>query len=152
MGPDAARAALPSETRMDTKSLEGIRNRIRGEHHRIAEQLVQVESLAERVGADDAESVLALRRGLQGLGKTLLEHLHYEEYELPTLAAGEAARERVVETMRQEHRAQRELLDRVIRDLDETAVGQKLVVGVRELARAIRDDMEHEERELLSRI
>ena len=39
----------------------------------------------------------------------------------------------------------------VIRDLDETAVGTKLVIGVRELARAIRDDMEHEERELLSK-
>jgi hypothetical protein len=28
-------------------------------------------------------------------------------------------------------------------------VGEKLVVGVRELVRAIRDDMEHEEREIL---
>jgi len=46
--------------------------------------------------------------------------------------------------------AAREIFDRVIRDLDETAVGSKLVIGVRELSRAIRDDMEHEERELLS--
>ncbi len=53
--------------------------------------------------------------------------------------------------MRREHEGQRELFDNIIRDLDETAVGTKLVTGVRELARAIRDDMEHEERELLSK-
>ena len=53
--------------------------------------------------------------------------------------------------MLQEHRGQRELFDRIIQDLDETEVGAKLVTGVRELARAIRDDMEHEEQELLSK-
>jgi hypothetical protein len=52
--------------------------------------------------------------------------------------------------MRREHRGQRELFDRIIRELDETAVGSKLVVGVSELSRAIRDDMEYEERELLN--
>ena len=64
------------------------------------------------------------------------------------IAAAQA--EAVVEGMRREHQAQRELFDRILRDLDETAVGNKLVIGVRELARAIRDDMAHEERELLS--
>jgi hypothetical protein len=56
----------------------------------------------------------------------------------------------MAEAMHREHQAQRELFDRIIQELDETAVGSKLVVGVRELVRAIRDDMEHEERELLS--
>ncbi len=53
--------------------------------------------------------------------------------------------------MHREHQAQREIFDRVIRELDETAVGSSLIVGVRELSRAIRDDMEHEERELLNK-
>jgi len=57
----------------------------------------------------------------------------------------------MVEDMRREHEVQREIFDGVIRELDETAVGSKLVIGVRELSRAIRDDMEHEERELLSK-
>jgi iron-sulfur cluster repair protein YtfE (RIC family) len=107
--------------------------------------------LTERVDDGDNKSVIALREELQQLGAMLVEHLHYEEYQLPSLAeAGKV--DQVAEDMRREHRGQRELFDRIIRELDETAVGSKLVVGVRELSRAIRDDMEFEERELLSRL
>jgi iron-sulfur cluster repair protein YtfE (RIC family) len=127
-----------------------IRARIRSEHTAISAQLARVEALSERIGADDRESVIALREELQVLGKILLEHLHYEDYQLPSLA-GENGVDQMAEDMREEHRAQREIFDSVIRELDETAVGSKLVVGVRELSRAIRDDMEHEERELLDK-
>ena len=127
-----------------------IRARIRSEHAQISAQLARVEALTERVDDGDTKSVIALRDELQQLGTMLVEHLHYEEYQLPSLAEAGRADE-VAEDMRREHRGQRELFDRVIRELDETAVGSKLVVGVRELARAIRDDMEYEERELLSR-
>lgn len=127
-----------------------IRARIRSEHAAISAQLARAEALTERVGYDDRESVIALREELQVLGKILLEHLHYEEYQLPSLA-GKSDVDQMVEDMREEHRAQREIFDSVIRELDETAVGSKLVVGVRELSRAIRDDMEHEERELLNK-
>ena len=136
----------------DTQTLatpDEIRARVRSEHAQISAQLARVEALTERVGDGDRGSVVALRDELQALGGVLLEHLHYEEYQLPSLAkAGEA--EQVAEDMRREHRGQREIFDRIIRELDETAVGSKLVIGVRELARAIRDDMEYEERELLS--
>lgn len=127
---------------------EEIRARIRSEHAQISAQLGRVEALTERVGEGDTRAVMALREELQVLGKVLLAHLHYEEYQLPSLAE-EGKAEEVAEGMRREHEAQREIFDRVIGDLDETAVGSELVVGVRELARAIRDDMEHEERELL---
>jgi hemerythrin-like domain-containing protein len=127
-----------------------IRTRIRSEHAQISALLARVEALSERVGDDDTESVIALREELQALGVVLLEHLHYEEYQLPSLA-GEGEVDQMAEDMRREHEVQREIFDRVIRDLDETAVGSKLVIGVRELSRAIRDDMEHEERELLSK-
>ena len=131
-------------------SPEEIRARVRSEHAQISARLARVEALTERVGDGDAQSVRALRDELQTLGAALIEHLHYEEYQLPSLAdAGKA--EEMAEGMRREHQAQRELFDRIIRDLDETAVGSKLVIGVRELARAIRDDMEHEEREILSK-
>lgn len=127
-----------------------IRARIRSEHAQISAQLARVEALTERVDDGDAKSVIALRDEIQQLGTMLVEHLHYEEYQVSSLAeAGKA--EEVAEDMRRDHRGQRELFDRIIRELDETAVGSKLVVGVRELARAIRDDMEFEERELLSR-
>jgi hypothetical protein len=128
-----------------------IRTRIRSEHAQISALLARVEALSERVGAQrEAKSVVALRDDLRALGKLLMRHLHYEEYQLPTLAE-EGTEAAVAEEMRREHAAQRELLDNIIQDLDETAVGTQLVTGVRELARAIRDDMEHEERELLSR-
>ena len=141
------------ESRTDTGSPaepEEISARIRSEHAQISALVARVEALTERVGtADDrAETIIALREELQRLGTALLEHLHYEEYQLPTLATGGETGQ-MAEDMRREHRAQRELFDRVIQELDETAVGAKLVVGVRELARAIRDDMDHEERQLL---
>ncbi len=128
-----------------------IRKRIRSEHYRIAEQLSRIETLTAEARGAGPSTIVALRRELQTLGKTLHDHLHYEEYNLPSLAPQGRIADKVAEMMRQEHQAQRELLDRIISDLDETAVGEKLVVGVRELVRAIRDDMEHEERELLSR-
>ncbi len=136
---DTAMLATPDE----------IRARIRSEHAQISAQLARVEALTERVGDGDTKSVIALREELQQLGTMLVEHLHYEEYQLPSLAEAGRADE-VAEGMRREHRGQRELFDRIIRELDETAVGSKLVIGVRELSRAIRDDMEYEERELLN--
>jgi hemerythrin-like domain-containing protein len=139
-GSDTQTPATPDE----------IRSRIRSEHAQISARVARVEALSEHVGEGDEKSIVALREELQALGQVLLEHLHYEEYQLPSLAA-EGTAEAVAADMRREHEAQRELFDRIIRDLDETAVGKKLVIGVRELARAIRDDMEHEERELLSK-
>jgi hemerythrin-like domain-containing protein len=138
-GPETQSPATPDE----------IRARIRSEHAQISALLARVEALTERVGNNDTTSVIALRDELLALGEVLLKHLHYEEYQLPSLAEADKVDE-MVEGMRQEHQAQRDIFDSVIRDLDETAVGSKLVVGVRELSRAIRDDMEHEERELLS--
>ena len=127
-----------------------IRARIRSEHAQISALLARVEALTERVGDDDAKSGVALRAGLLALGEVLLAHLHYEEYQLPSLAE-EGKVDEMAEGMRREHQGQREIFDSVIRELDETAVGSKLVIGVRELSRAIRDDMAHEERELLSK-
>ena len=127
-----------------------IRARIRSEHAQISALLARVEALSERVGDGDTKSVIALREELVALGEVLLAHLHYEEYQLPSLAE-EGKVDEMVEDMRREHEVQREIFDGVIRELDETAVGSKLVIGVRELSRAIRDDMEHEERELLSK-
>ena len=139
-GSDTQTPATPDE----------IRARIRSEHAQISALLARVEALSERVGDDDTKSVIALREELVALGEVLLAHLHYEEYQLPSLAE-EGKVDEMVEDMRREHEVQREIFDGVIRELDETAVGSKLVIGVRELSRAIRDDMEHEERELLSK-
>ena len=127
-----------------------IRARIRSEHAQISALLARVEALSERVAEDDTKSVIALRDELVVLGEVLLAHLHYEEYQLPSLAE-EGKVDEMVEDMHREHQVQRDIFDSVIRELDETAVGSKLVIGVRELSRAIRDDMEHEERELLSK-
>lgn len=127
-----------------------IRARIRSEHAQISALLARVEALSERVGTQDPKSILALREELQALGELLTAHRHYEEYQLPSLA-DEGTADAVAEEMRREHGEQRVLFDGIIRELDETAVGEKLATGVRELARAIRDDMENEERDLLSK-
>ena len=140
------------DTSSDTQSPappDEVRARIRSEHAQISALLARVEGLSERV-RDDTKSVIALREELLALGEVLLAHLHYEEYQLPSLAK-EGEVDEMVEDMHREHQSQRDIFDSVIRELDETAVGSKLVTGVRELSRAIRDDMEHEERELLSK-
>jgi hemerythrin-like domain-containing protein len=129
---------------------EEISARIRSEHAQISAQLARVEALIERVGDPDTKAVIALREELDALGSMLLEHLHYEEYQLPSLSDHNAT-DQAAEDMRREHQVQRQILDGVIRDLDETAVGAKLIIGVRELARAIRDDMAYEEQELLTK-
>lgn len=109
-----------------------------------------VESSLERVEKGDVGRVSQLREALQELGDVLLGHLHFEEYQWSTLISDQGAEEHsALEVMKQEHEAQRELLDRVIGELNEVAIGSALVVGVKELAHAIRDDMEHEERELV---
>ena len=141
------------ESQPEELTAEQVRDRIRREHYQIAEHLARVEQLSEEVvGTRDPEKIIALREALQVLGAALFDHLHFEEYRLPSLAEGDGDIEAAAEVMRREHQAQRELLHRVIGELDETAVGGALVVGVRELAHAIRDDMEHEEREILSKI
>lgn len=139
-----------SPTTQTPSTPDEIRARIRSEHAQISAQLARIEALTERVGDDYASSVITLREELDVLGAILLRHLHYEEYQLSSLT-DEGATDEATEGMRREHQLQREILDRVIRELDETAVGSKLVIGVRELSRAIRDDMEYEERELLNR-
>ena len=131
---------------------EEARKRIHDEHTEIRAQLARVEELTDRVHQGDREAVLALREQLSALGELLLAHLYFEEYELSSLMTeGSPEQARAAAIMHQEHESQKELLNRAIRELDETAVGLSLVVGVRELVRAIREDMEHEEAELLNR-
>ncbi|MFA9470981.1 MAG: hemerythrin domain-containing protein, partial [Deltaproteobacteria bacterium] len=109
-GSDTQTPATPDE----------IRARIRSEHAQISALLARVEALSERVGDDDTKSVIALREELVALGEVLLAHLHYEEYQLPSLAE-EGKVDEMAEDMRREHEVQREIFDRVIRELDETA-------------------------------
>ncbi|MEM7436436.1 MAG: hemerythrin domain-containing protein [Myxococcota bacterium] len=140
------------ESEPETPTAEEIRARIRAEHHGLAAELANIEALAARVPSEGRDAVVALRSALQSLGTSLHAHLQYEEYRLPALARDAVSSEELQEEMRQEHRAQRELLARVVEDLDETAVGEQLIVGVREVVRAIRDDMAYEENEILSKL
>lgn len=142
----------PMSEDAETPSPEEVRDRIRSEHHELSRALSAIEELAEAAAANDSTSLVRLRDALHALGDRLSAHLHYEEFRLPALARDIASSEQIQEEMAQEHRAQRELLTRVVHDLDETAVGQQLLVGVRELVRAIRDDMEYEEAEILSKL
>jgi iron-sulfur cluster repair protein YtfE (RIC family) len=140
---------MPSDDRVKLTPDE-VRHRIRRDHERISTRLQAVESCLDRVEKGDVARVPQLREALQDLGDVLLGHLHFEEYQWSTLVPRQGAEEHsALEVMKQEHQAQRELLDRVIGELNEVAIGSALVVGVKELAHAIRDDMEHEERELV---
>ena len=133
-------------------SLNQIRDRIRTEHRALSGTLREIEALSDQVRAGHFDSLRPLREALHDLGVRLTAHLEYEEYRLPVLARDVVSPEQLQEELEQDHRAQRELLSRVVHDLDETAIGQKLIVGVRELIRAIRDDMEYEEAEILSKL
>lgn len=134
-------------------SSQEVIQRIRREHWEITSHLAEVEELANRVQKGDEEAAVALRDRLQVLQGIMRSHLHFEEYELvPLMIASDRYDQSSVEALRKDHEAQRELLSRVISELRSRSAGAKLAIETKELVHALRDDMRHEERDLLAGI
>ncbi len=132
------------------KSPQEVVQRIRREHWEITSHLTEVEDLANRVQRGDEEAAVALRDRLQVLSGMMRSHLHFEEYELvPLMIASDRYDQSSIETLRQDHEAQRKLLTRVISELRSRPAGAKLAIETKELVHALRDDMRHEEQDLL---
>lgn len=136
-----------------TGTAQDVVQRIRREHWEISSYLSEIESLADRVQRGDEEATVTLRDRLRELQGMMQGHLHLEEYELvPLMQKSQRYDEASIEALREDHAGQRELLDRIISELRAHPSGGKLAIETRELVRAIRDDMAHEESELLVHI
>ncbi len=126
-------------------SPEEIRQRVLDEHRRIAVLLDKVEGLARQLIGGDKGADPLLRRSMFELHEVMRHHMAYEERTLlPALRDADCFGPARVAAFVREHQAQRSMLENIA-----TESPERLAVGVIELVRAIRDDMETESREFL---
>lgn len=131
-------------------SPEEIRQRVLDEHRRIAVLLDKVEGLARQLAAGDEGAEPLLRRVVIELHDVMRHHMAYEERTLlPALRDADSFGPARVAAFVREHQAQRSMLENIVTELATTESPERLTVGVLELVRAIRDDMETEGREFL---
>jgi acetoin utilization protein AcuB len=131
-------------------SPEEIRRRVVDEHRRIAVLLDKVEGLARQLGGGDPGADPLLRRAVFELHEVMRHHMAYEERTLlPALRDADSFGPARVAAFVREHQAQRSMLENIATELAATESSERLTVGVLELVRAIRDDMETERREFL---
>jgi acetoin utilization protein AcuB len=131
-------------------SPEEIRRRVVDEHRRIAVLLDKLEGLARQLGGGDEGADPLLRRAVFELHEVMRHHMAYEERTLlPALRDADSFGPARVAAFVREHQAQRSMLENIATELAATESSERLTVGVLELVRAIRDDMETERREFL---
>jgi hemerythrin-like domain-containing protein len=124
-----------------------VRRRILDEHTRIAGWLGELEHLASRLRRGEDELAPELQRRVQALRTFFLSHLELEEHVLaPALRrAGGPGPERAAR-LHTEHGAQREAIDRFVRELAGAArPGPELADAVEAFVRDVRADMHAEE-------
>src|SRR5690606_35019257 len=120
------------------------------EHRRIAVLLDKVEGLARQLIGGDKGADPLLRRSMFELHEVMRHHMAYEERTLlPALRDADCFGPARVAAFVREHQAQRSMLENIATELAATESPERLAVGVIELVRAIRDDMETESREFL---
>ncbi|MCA9528694.1 MAG: hemerythrin domain-containing protein [Myxococcales bacterium] len=135
-----ARPSQPPSLTSETRA------HIRAEHERLEARIVRVQQSADAVERREEGAVQALRRALRDLRVLLRGHLRFEErFLVPALRENVETGDEDARALLEEHEAQRGEMDRIIADLEATGAGAKLLDGARELARALLDDMEHEE-------
>lgn len=128
-----------------------IRQRVLDEHRKIAVILDKIEGLAERLRGGDADSEILLRRAIFELHEVMRHHMAYEERTLlPVLRTSDSFGPAEVAEFIREHQVQRNMLEKVATELAGAEELAKLIGGVLDLVRAIRDDIEHEGREFLN--
>jgi hemerythrin-like domain-containing protein len=130
-----------------------IREQILREHQRIRGLLDHMDDLAERLARGEHGVAPRLRKWTRELGAVFRTHLALEERILvPAIREADAFGDARAAELLEEHATQRALLDHVIEDLHARASDAMLAVGVRELVRALREDMVEEERDFLGEV
>ena len=127
-----------------------VRSRVLDDHARLRWRLDEIESLAQRFEAGDAEGDPTLRKRGLALYESFAEHLDLEDRLLAPALRAAGAPERALR-LAHEHREQRELLGYLLGRLKKQ--GQPTTLVARELrnfVEYVRFDMTHEEETMLT--
>jgi len=126
-----------------------VRERILADHRRLLALLDQIDAVARRVLDGDEPAEPRLRQWAKDLYGFLRAHLHLEnEILVPALVNARGFGRERAESLRQEHREQEAVFERVLGRLARGAA--PLATELKELARSLRDDIAREEREFLA--
>ena len=127
-----------------------VRERIQADHQRLLGLLDQIDAVARRVLDGDEDAEPRLRQWAKDLYGFLQAHLYLEnEILVPALADTPGFGNERAEALRQEHREQGAVFERVLGRLARTALAEPLATELKELSRSLRDDIAREEREFL---
>lgn len=131
---------------------EDVRRRVLGQHAALREQLAEIEALAKRFEAGDAEVGAALRERALALYGEFGAHLEDEEVALgPALRTAGGEGPRLARRLAGEHEEQRELLHYLLGRLENTKTPTVLIAReLQNFVAYVRQDMEYEERVLLT--
>ena len=143
----------------DTSSPSSVREAVLAQHRAIAAILGRIDEALERVpgdgGVSDIETSVAahLRDRARELHDEFRAHLAFEErYMLPLVREADAWGAERVDRVLKEHAEQRELLEFLWQRFDDPQTHvQVLVSHIRDFAEILREDMDHEEGEVLNR-
>ena len=127
-----------------------VRSQILSDHERLRRDLERIEALVAEIRVERVP-VSALRVDAQALIAWLHAHMRWEEaYLLPALRDADAWGAERADQLTRDHRDQRELLEFVNRRLDDEGHPAALLVrDVEHLIALLREDIRHEESELL---
>jgi hemerythrin-like domain-containing protein len=130
-----------------------VRSRVLSDHEVLRELLEQLEALAGEISRPepDRDRVDRLRGEADAFLARLREHMRWEEaYLLPALREADAWGQERADRLIADHREQRELFDFILSRLHDRGRSDAMVAAdVRALIGLLREDMEHEEAELL---
>jgi hypothetical protein len=127
-----------------------VRSRILSDHENLRRDLERIEALVAEIRVERMP-VASLRVDVQALVAWLHAHMHWEEaYLLPALRDADAWGAERADQLTRDHREQRELLEFLNRRAEDEAHPAALLVrDVEHLIALLREDIRHEEAELL---
>jgi len=140
------------DTSPDPGNASALREAVLEQHAVLSELLDAVEVAARRVQGGDGSVLQLLRDRGRELHARMSEHLEFEDRCLvPVVRAIDAWGPERAQQIEEEHQDQRELLRFVLERLeDRSAPVQLLAEQLRSFVGAVRDDMQYEERAVLS--
>lgn len=128
-----------------------IRLLILAQHEELRVMYAELDALLPRVRAGDADCERTLREHCRRLYQLLLRHIAVEDTLLaPALRETDGFGPVRAEDLLLEHDRQRRLLRYALSSIDEGTNGTTLVRSIPALLVSLREDMAHEERDLLS--
>jgi hypothetical protein len=131
--------------------VEKIKREMLAEHRMLRGLLEGIRGLAEKVAAEDASLVPALRNAAIQLTQALVKHMDSEEQHLAALSRGGSPHwARHLTEFKHQHVHQRSLLAHFLERVESIHASKRLGEVIQAMVGAIELDMEHEEQALFA--